>query len=268
MDKVDFPELVGESRDIWDQNAHWWDTRMGEGNDWHRMLIAPSVEKLLAVQPGERVLDLACGNGQFARRLASLGARVLACDSSTAFLDCARLRTSDHSERIEYRLIDLTNEERLAALGTGEFDAAMCNMALMDIACITPLLHAVRRTLKADSRFVFSVPHPCFNTNGTTLLVERDDYQGDGIVTFSVRVRQYRRLTPQKGIGILGQPQPHYYFHRPLQALLGACFAAGMVLDGLEEPAFETHSADLAPRWDNCEEIPPVLAARLRVPRL
>src|SRR5215469_6169342 len=145
MDKVDFPELAGESRDIWDQNAHWWDTRMGEGNDWHRMLIAPAVEKLLAVQPGERVLDLACGNGQFARRLAALGARVLACDSSTAFLDCARLRTSDHSERIEYRLIDVTNEEHLAALGTGEFDAAVCNMALMDIACITPLLQAVRR---------------------------------------------------------------------------------------------------------------------------
>ena len=59
------------------------------------------------------------------------------CDSSAAFLDCARLRTSEHAERIEYRLIDLTREEPLAALGTGEFDAAVCNMALMDIACIT-----------------------------------------------------------------------------------------------------------------------------------
>ena len=239
---------------------------MGEGNDWHQMLIAPTVEKLLAVRPGERVLDLACGNGQFARRLAFMGARVLACDSSAAFLDCARLRTSDHSARIEYRRIDLTSEEQLAALGTGEFDAAVCNMALMDIACITPLLCAVRRTLKTDGCFVFSVPHPGFNTNGTTLLVERDDYQGDGIVTFSVRVRQYRHLAPQKGIGIVGQPQPHYYFHRPLHTLLGACFAAGMVLDGLEEPVFETPSTKFAPRWDNCEEIPPVLAARLRVP--
>ena len=41
--------------------------------------------------------------------------------------------------------------------------------------------------------------------------------------------------------------------------------AAGMMLDGLEEPAFTTFSADLAPRWDNCQEIPPILAARLRV---
>ena len=136
-------------------------------------------------------------------------------------------------------------------LGTGVFDAAVCNMALMDIACVTPLLGAVRRTLKGGGRFVFSVPHPCFNTNGTTLLVERDDYQGDGSVSFSVRVRQYRGLPPQKGIGIAGQPQPHYYFHRPLQTLLGTCFAAGMMLNGLEEPAFKPSSMNFAPRWDN-----------------
>jgi SAM-dependent methyltransferase len=266
MENVDFPELSGESRDIWDANARWWDARMGEGNDWHRLLIAPAVEKLLAVQPGERVLELACGNGQFARWLASMGARVVACDSSAAFLDCARERTTERSESIEYRLMDLGDDEHLAALGTNEFDASVCNMALMDIASITPLLRAVRRTLKAGGRFVFSVPHPCFNTNGTTLLVERDDYEGDGSVTFSVRVTQYRGLAPQKGIGILGQPQPHYYFHRPLHTLLGACFEAGMMLDGLEEPAFTPSRSNGAARWDNCGEIPPILAARLRVP--
>src|ERR1051325_8253631 len=121
MDNVDFPDLAGESRDIWEQNASWGDARMGKGNDWHRLLIAPAVEKLLGVQPGERVLELACGNGQFARRLASMGARVVACDSSAAFLDCARRRTREDSERIEYRLMDLTGEQNLAGLGTGEF---------------------------------------------------------------------------------------------------------------------------------------------------
>src|SRR5206468_3278666 len=152
-------------------------------------------------------------------------------------------------------VIDVSSEEQLAALGTGAFDAAVCNMALMDIASITPLLRAVRRVLTAGGRFVFSVPHPCFNTNGTTLLVERDDYQGDGVVTFSVRVRQYRTLAPQKGIGIAGQPQPHYYFHRSLQTLLGTCFEAGLMLDGLEEPTFTTGGMKPTASWDNCAEI-------------
>jgi 2-polyprenyl-3-methyl-5-hydroxy-6-metoxy-1,4-benzoquinol methylase len=267
MENPDFPDLAAESRAIWDQNARWWDGKMGEGNDWHRVLIAPSEERLLAVQAGERVLELACGNGQFARRLASMGASVVACDSSPAFLDCARLRTIDDADKIEYRRLDLTDEQQLQRLGAAEFDAAVCNMALMDIACITPLLRAVRRTLKSSGRFVFSIPHPCFNTNGTKLLVERDDYQGNGSTTFTVRVSQYRNLRPQKGIGIVGQPQPHYYFHRPLHTLLGTCFAAGMMLDGLEEPSFSASATNLAARWDNYAEIPPVLAARLRVPR-
>jgi SAM-dependent methyltransferase len=137
-------------------------------------------------------------------------------------------------------------------------------MALMDIASITPVLGAVWRTLKPGGRFVFSVPHPCFNTNGTTLLAERDDYETNVTVSFGVRVKRYKGLVPQRAVGIIGQPQPHYYFHRPLQALFAACFAAGFVLDGFEEPAFDIPSEDFALRWNNCAEIPPVLVARLR----
>ena len=76
MESIDFSDLVRESGDIWNQNANWWDARMGEGNDWHRSLIASAVERLLEAQPCERVLELACGNGQLASRLASIGAEV------------------------------------------------------------------------------------------------------------------------------------------------------------------------------------------------
>src|SRR5437868_15323067 len=111
---ADFPELTEHTRSIWDDNARWWDDHMGEGNTWHLSLIAPACERLLAIQPGERVLELACGNGQFARRLADLGAHVTACDFSSAFLERARLRTTEHADRIDYRLMDLTDEEQLA----------------------------------------------------------------------------------------------------------------------------------------------------------
>jgi SAM-dependent methyltransferase len=261
---IDFPELARESQTIWEQNGHWWDSNMGEGNKWHSSLIAPATERLLAIRSGEQVLDLACGNGQFTRRLASLGAHVIACDFSASLLECARRRTLDHVDRIEYRLLDLTSERQLATLQAGLFDAAVCNMALMDIASITPLLCTAQRALRPGGRFVFSVPHPCFNTNGTTLLAERDDFTNDGELKFSVRVTRYRGLAPQKAIGIAGQPRPHFYFHRPLHVLLTACFAVGFTLDGLEEPAFDHPAGDCALRWRNCTEIPPILVARMR----
>ena len=58
---------------------------MEAGETWQRGLIAPSVERLLAVTQRERVLELACGNGEFARRLTELGAR---CSPRTSATPC------------------------------------------------------------------------------------------------------------------------------------------------------------------------------------
>ncbi len=261
---VDFPDLRDETREIWEQNARWWDAHMAEGDRWHLLLIGPAVERLLAAQSGEDVLDLACGNGWLARRLAGSGARVFACDFSPSLLECARARSTAYKGEINYQLMDLSDEEHLTMMGKGQFDAAVCNMALMDMAAITPLLRALYRSLKPGGRFVFSIPHPCFNTNGSTLLAERDDYAGTGQITFGVRVNRYLSLVPERAFAVADQGSPHYYFHRPLSALLRSCFAAGFVLDGLEEPAFEPNTGARHPlSWAHCTDIPPVLVARL-----
>ena len=87
-------------------------------------LIGPAVERLLAVRPGEHILDVGCGNGVTSRRLAHLGARVVAIDYSARFLELARSRSQDLSDRIEYRLVDATDEEQLLALGEGQLRRA------------------------------------------------------------------------------------------------------------------------------------------------
>jgi SAM-dependent methyltransferase len=194
--------------------------------------------------------------------MAQQGARVLACDFSAEFLECARERSIEYGDRIVYRLMDLADMEQLATLGAARFDAAVCNMAIMDMAAISPLLAGVRRALRPGGRFVFSILHPCFNTNGTRLIAERDDVFG---VHYAVRVDRYLGLAPEAGVGILGQPLPHYYFHRPLSVLLAACFAADFVVDGWEEPAPGAIKQSANPlTWDNYTEIPPILAVRLR----
>lgn len=61
-------KITAEAHAIWDANAEAWDKRIGTGGGWQTTVIAPTVERMLAIQPGERVLDIACGNGQFSRR--------------------------------------------------------------------------------------------------------------------------------------------------------------------------------------------------------
>ena len=89
---AEFPEQADENRRIWDANALWWDDRIGDGNDFQTLLIEPATERLLDVGAGDTILDAACGAGRFARRMAELGARVVAFDHSAEFIARARVR--------------------------------------------------------------------------------------------------------------------------------------------------------------------------------
>ena len=264
-----WPELNDEVREIWDANAAFWDANMGEGNAFHLQLIAPAVERLLAIQPGERVIDLACGNGQFSRRLAELGASVRAFDVAPGMIDVARRRTAERpalAGKIEYGILDATDADALRALGERSADAAVCNMAIMDMAQIAPMFQAVRRALVPGGRFVFSTTHPCFNHSGMRLAVEERIEEGDVIAERSVRVVTYKSTGAAKGIAMVGQPRVQWYFERTLSEILNAGFAAGFVLDAIEEPAFPPgHEPTGRPfGWQSYTEIPPVLAARMR----
>ncbi|MFQ5851489.1 MAG: class I SAM-dependent methyltransferase [Candidatus Binatia bacterium] len=255
-----------EVQDIWNQIAGFWDDYMGEGNDFQNLLIGPATERLLELQPGELVLDVACGNGAFSRRMAQLGAQVVAFDFSEVFIEKAKARTTEYAERIEYRVLDATAEDQLLALGKQRFDAAVCTMALMDMSDIDPLISALSQLLKVGGWFVFSVLHPCFNSTGCKLVVEEEYRDGELIPVYSVKVSEYIQPSVKKGLGVRSQPTPHYYFHRPLGMIFNTCFRAGFVLDGMEEPTFDEGIISEHPiNWKNYKEIPPVLVARMRV---
>ena len=251
-------------RDRWNAKAAYWDEHMADGNQFQRELLRPALERLLELQPGDRVLDVACGNGVNARWMASLGTEVLGVDFSRVFLERARARTTPWDDRITYWELDATDEAALLALGEGRFDAIVCSMAMMDMADIGPLLRASRRLLAPVGRFVFSLQHPPFNSNGVSLAGERDEADNSA---FAVKVSAYLTIPPGLAAGMPGEPSPHWYFHRPLHELFGEFFAAGWVIDGLEEPRFSTASDD--PHrltWSNMPDIPPVLVARA-IPR-
>jgi SAM-dependent methyltransferase len=58
--------------------------------------------RLLELRPGMSVLDLACGHGELANRLAARGCRVTALDSSAVFLDRARAEAADAGVSVDY----------------------------------------------------------------------------------------------------------------------------------------------------------------------
>ncbi len=105
-------------------------------------LGAPVVD-LLDPRPGERILDLGCGDGALTERLRKAGCRVVAIDSSPEQVWAALQRGFDA------RIID-ANELPFDA----EFDAVFSNAVLHWIVDVEQLLRGVRTALKPGGRFV------------------------------------------------------------------------------------------------------------------
>lgn len=264
----DFPEYDTKTTPSWNSIAEWWDDIIGDGNAFQDHLIEPSQERLLDLKPGERVLDIACGAGRFTRRMAAQGVTILAFDHSEKFIERAKQRTTENTDRIEYRVINATDKIALLELGKNKFDAVVCTMAIMDMSSITPMTSVLPDLLKPGGRFVFSVSHPAFNSGTAQLIAEEKYLDGDLRSISGVKLTEYSRAFMHKGIGIRGQSEPQYYFHRPISMLFNTCFKYGFVLDGIEEPTLpeSTDGPDVSPlNWKKIRQISPVLVARMRL---
>jgi 2-polyprenyl-3-methyl-5-hydroxy-6-metoxy-1,4-benzoquinol methylase len=256
-----------ETRAVWNANAAFWDGRMGDGNDFVNVLTWPATQRLLDLQPGERVLDIACGNGLTSRRMAALGAEVIAADFAEEMLEQARRYPVPETGSIAYQVVDATDEDALVHLGEGRFDAALCAMALFDMAEIEPAFRALFRLLRPGGRYVFSVLHPSFNNPRADHFAEMEDRDGNYVSTYGVKVKGYLTAFTAYSAAIAGQPKAQLVFHRPLQVLLEAGFKVGFVVDGLEERAFPPdHPPGRNPLgWGGAfSEIPPALVVRMR----
>jgi SAM-dependent methyltransferase len=250
--------MNAEARARWDEKATFWDRLHGqEGNGFHRTIVEPTVQRLLQLAPGERVVDAACGNGTMARRLAAWGAEVTAFDFSLELVELARVRGSSGESAIDYRVIDATDERAVVELGEGTFDAAVCTMALMDMPTVEPLYRAIHRLLRPGGRFVFVTGHPVFDTANPVRITEQRDDAGELRRCHALRIERYLDVPPTRAVGARGEPTPHDLHHRPLSQLLGDAFAAGFVLEAIEEPSFPASTDDF---W----QFPPALAGRLR----
>jgi hypothetical protein len=151
-------------------------------------------------------------------------------------------------------------------LKLGTFQGITCTMALMDMAEVGPLFRAVTKLLVPDGRFVFATAHPAFNSNNPIFVAEMADTNGVLTTTHFVKIAGYLDVLPVLGVGAPDEPMPHTYYHRPLHELLGEAFAAGLVMDGIEEPAFLPKGSDEGKlKWYNFPQIPPVMTCRLRV---
>jgi SAM-dependent methyltransferase len=123
--------------------------------------LGQPVLELLQPQPGERILDLGCGDGALTEKLVAVGAQVVGIDSSPDMIAAARQRGLD-ARTMDAKSLTFENE----------FDAVFSNAALHWIKDDpdAPISSAFRG-LRAGGRFVGELGgHACVGAITVALL--------------------------------------------------------------------------------------------------
>jgi 2-polyprenyl-3-methyl-5-hydroxy-6-metoxy-1,4-benzoquinol methylase len=119
-------------------------------------LVPPAFELrrrflLSEVRPGDRALDLGCGDGTFTAELAAAGADVLGVDIAEA----AIARAHTHHPDQQFRVVPI---EGPLPLDDNSFDLVWCSEVIEHVADTARWLSEVRRVMTASARLLLTTP--------------------------------------------------------------------------------------------------------------
>ncbi|MFC1713605.1 class I SAM-dependent methyltransferase [Candidatus Poribacteria bacterium] len=237
QDGVLFPDDVSneEAIDSWDRAAEEFASYFADGEEfYHKHIISPCIIDLLDDIAGKTVLDLACGEGHFARRLAELAKRnvkITGIDASKNMIRIAREKSQQYSDCMSFQVEDAS---RMTQLQPDSFDVVVCNMALMDIKDYTTAIREIARVLKPKGIFIFSILHPCFMTPGSGW-IKIDPERTDPDNKIGWKVDNYHHSFVSSSL-IKSMKDKAYYFHHTLEDYFRALRESGFAVADLREP--------------------------------
>ena len=263
----------------WSDIADWYDELLVSGSGPHQTALDCLADLLLPVD-GLDVIDVACGQGIASRLTAGLGGRVVGVDSSARMIANARrhggpggdarrhggpggdarrhggpgsdARTHGVPDGTDLRY-EVADAQTLSPFESGSFDAATCQLALMDIPDLDATLASIARVLRPGGWLAFVIGHPCFLVPGATPTTDGD---GRPAVTLTGYFdERFWRSSNPNGVRRAGN------HHRTLSAYLNALVSAGFAVEECREPVAGALLAEQQPLY---AEVPIFFAARVR----
>jgi SAM-dependent methyltransferase len=204
----------------------------------------PALARRLPALRGAAVIELGCGDGALARRLAEAGARrVLAVDGSARMLALAARRPHP---RVCYQHGDIETLSQPA----GTADCVISSLALHYVRDYRGLVGRVAGWLRPGGQFVFSMEHPiCTAASPMTGWVA-----AGGMAVWPVDHYGEETARLQRWLG-----RDVLKYHRRLATVVGALLDAGLTLTGLDEPAPGDAAVARRPDLAQHRRRPPVL---------
>ena len=210
----------------WSNVACWYDETVEEKVSYQQDLILPNLLRLMEIKKGERVFDLACGQGLFALAFYAAGAKVVAADISKELTDIAQKKSP---KDISYHVAPA---HTLPFLKDGSIQKVAIVLALQNIENMNGTLAECARVLQKDGRVYLVLNHPAFRIPKASSwgFDEKEKVQYRRIDRYLSNLKVEIEMHPgQKG------SERTVSFHRPLQTYAKALAKAGFCISRLEE---------------------------------
>src|SRR5262245_39831121 len=148
-----------EPQNVYDDPAFFtgYSTLERFGAGWERAVEHADLLSLLPDVTGQRVLDLGCGAGQFARHLASIGAaEVIGIDVSERMLALARSEWAH--PRVTYRREAVEH----VSFPPGRFELVVSSLVLHYVEDYRGVVARIATWLTPGGHFIYSTEHPIY----------------------------------------------------------------------------------------------------------
>ena len=148
--------MIKKEDTSWERSARWYHKLLDEEGTYQKELILPNLLRLMDIRRGDAVLDLACGQGFFAREFAKLGARVMGVDASKTLISFAEREAPAGAK------FHVARANALPFLGNGSVDKVTIVLALQNIDEAGDTLRECARVLKKNGTLYIVLNHPAF----------------------------------------------------------------------------------------------------------
>lgn len=210
----------------WDSVAPWYDAHLEDNKDsFQAQVIAPNLIRMLSPKKGEAVLDLACGQGYFARLAQASGAKVTGVDLSSELI----ARAKEKSKDIDYIVASADDTK----LKKESFDKIFTVLAFENIKNIDEVIAEITRVLKKNGSFTLVMLHPAFRIpqHADWGFDTKKDVQYRSVYKYLSEVKIEIEQNPFKG----GKTIKTVTFHRSLQWYTKLFKKHGLAISGMEE---------------------------------
>ncbi len=224
-------KLVGENKSQlktgWGNVADWYHDVVEEKGSYQKDLILPNLLRLMDVKKGEAILDLACGEGFFSRRLARLGARVIGVDISRELIEIAQQDTEGADVQYEVAPAD-----KIPFIENETVDKAVIVLALQNIENAHGALAECSRVLKEGGKLYIVLNHPAFRIpkQSSWGYDEKTNTQYRRVDRYLSELREKIQMHPGER-----PDEMTVSFHRPFQYYFKAFKKAGLAVVNMEE---------------------------------